>query len=146
MTTNDSFEDNNVNILARKDRWFEREIKESIYVQYGTAVFEQRRWRLTLFITHASHLGSPSLQQPTRRPVGSTSSHVSLDTQSLKVCDSPAVNKKWRSLLDERWNVFKKLKQVQHEAIHPAQAAKIIQQRPFEFCFACFLTVIFRLY
>ena len=30
---NHSFEDNNVNILAREDRWFERGVKESIYIK-----------------------------------------------------------------------------------------------------------------
>ena len=35
-----SFEDNNENILAREDRWFERGVKESI-CQTGTTVLEQ---------------------------------------------------------------------------------------------------------
>ena len=30
---NNSFKDNNVNLLAREDRWFERGVKESIYVK-----------------------------------------------------------------------------------------------------------------
>ena len=33
---NHSFEDNNVNILAREDRWFERGVKESIHVRLWT--------------------------------------------------------------------------------------------------------------
>ena len=36
---NNSFEDNNGNILAREDRWFERGVKESIYVK-----LEQLSW------------------------------------------------------------------------------------------------------
>ena len=34
-------------------------------------------------------------------------------TQSLKVCNSPPVSWNWRRLLDESWNIFKKLKHVQ---------------------------------
>ena len=34
-------------------------------------------------------------------------------TQRLKACNSPPVSLNWRRFLDERWNVFKKLKQVQ---------------------------------
>ena len=39
---NHFFEDNNVNVLAREDRWF----------QTGSVVFEQRRWSTTLLTTH----------------------------------------------------------------------------------------------
>ena len=30
---NNSFEDNNVNVLSKEDRWFERGVKESIYIK-----------------------------------------------------------------------------------------------------------------
>ena len=48
---NHSFEDNNVNILTREDRWFERSKRINL-CQTGTTVFEQRRWPKTLLITH----------------------------------------------------------------------------------------------
>ena len=51
-----SIEDNNVNILSREDRWFQRGIKESIYVTLWwhsvMIIFEQRRWPMTSLITH----------------------------------------------------------------------------------------------
>ena len=44
---NHSIQDNDVNILAREDRWFERGVNQSIFVN-----LEQRRWPTTLRITH----------------------------------------------------------------------------------------------
>lgn len=47
---NHSFENNNVKILAREDRWFER--GERIYLcQTGMTVIEQRKWPVTLLTT-----------------------------------------------------------------------------------------------
>ena len=40
---NHDFEDNNVNILAREDRWFERGVKESIYVRLEQPSLKQSR-------------------------------------------------------------------------------------------------------
>ena len=41
----------------------------------------------------------------------------SVRTLPRRVCDSPPVSQNWRSLSDERWNVFKKLKHDQSPAI-----------------------------
>ena len=63
--TNHSFEDNNVNILAREDRWIERGVKESIYVK----------------------LESPSLRNPHEGWLGQrrTSGPNDYETQSSQV-------------------------------------------------------------
>ncbi len=38
-----SFEDSNVHILDREDRWFERGVKEAIYVEVEKTIPQQRR-------------------------------------------------------------------------------------------------------
>ena len=49
---NHSFEDSNVNTLARKDRWFDGGVKESIYWKLEVQIPRQ--------LNNHSHLGSPS--------------------------------------------------------------------------------------
>lgn len=102
---NHSFEDNNVNILAREHRWFKRGVKESIYVKleqpslntggglqhYLSPTSYGELSSLSRHLNYHSHLGSSSPSNPhegklgthpTSGPNGSKTqcSHVSLMT------------------------------------------------------------------
>ena len=71
---NHSFEENNVNILAKENRWFERGVKESIYVKleqrslnrgvglqhYLSPTYNTVLSSLPRQLNNYSHLGSPS--------------------------------------------------------------------------------------
>ena len=73
-----SFEDNNVNILSREDRWFERGAEESIYVKlkwqslnrggglwhYLSPTFNAALSSLARQLNNHSHLGSPRPSNP----------------------------------------------------------------------------------
>ena len=81
---NKSFEDDSVNILARQERWFERGVKESIYVKLDQPSFNSggglrhclsltynAAWSsLTRQIKNHSLLGSPSLSNPHEGQLG----------------------------------------------------------------------------
>ena len=66
-----------------------------------------------------SHLGPPCLKNPhegrldpqrTSGPNNSETQSSQVSLTSLKACSSPPVSYNWRSLLDESWNIFNKLK------------------------------------
>ena len=77
---NHSFADNNVYILAREDRWFEKRSKRIHLCQTGTTVFEGglRHYisptysSLPRQLDNNSHLGSPSLSNPHEGRLAST--------------------------------------------------------------------------
>ena len=71
-------------------------------------------------LDNRSHLGSPTLSNPhdgrfDQQP--SSGPNDSVRTLPRRVCDSAPVSQNWRSLLDKRWNVFKRLKHVQSPAM-----------------------------
>ena len=47
-----SFEDSQVCVLEREDHWFERGVKEAIYVKLKKNIFKPGWWPKTLSITH----------------------------------------------------------------------------------------------
>ena len=73
-----SFEDNNVNVLARKDRWSERGVNESIHDKlewpslyrggglrhYSSPTYNALLNSLPTQLNNHSHQGSPSLSNP----------------------------------------------------------------------------------
>ena len=71
---NHSFEDNNVNISAREDRWFERGVKESIFVKLEQLSLNgECGLRHYLSITYNAVLSSPPRQLNNLSHLGSPS-------------------------------------------------------------------------
>ena len=110
--TNRSCKDDNVNMLSREDKWYERGVNESIYVKLERLSLN-RRWTETSLITtynteltsllrelnNRSHLGSPRLRNSHEGQLDHTKdtltlckaiSNLSKDTptQCLKACSS----------------------------------------------------------
>ena len=64
---------NNLNILAREDRWFERGVKESIYVKLNSCIWkEEVAYDITLNITNYP----PTMQFWVPSPVSLTTIHT----------------------------------------------------------------------
>ena len=104
-----SFEDNNVNILAGEDRWFERGVKESIYIKlerpslnregglrhYLSPTNNTVLSSLSRQLNNHPHLGSARLWKPTWKPVWPTTLNPSVNHQSGFLVMATTEGVKW---------------------------------------------------